>query len=109
MSNATITTIKLKKKDKIKILTGKDRGKTGEIERIYAKQNKVLVPGLNLYKKHIQKSEQTPQGGVVEVPRPLNVSNIVFICPKCSKPAKIGFKVEKNKKIRICRKCNSKV
>lgn len=109
MSKVKIATIKLKRKDKVKILIGKDRGKTGEIERVYAKQNKVLIPGLNLYKKHIQKSEQTPQGGVVEVPRLLNISNIIFMCPKCNKPSKIGYKVEKNKKTRICKKCNSKV
>lgn len=101
--------MKLKKKDKIKIIVGKDRGKTGEIDRVYDKQNKVLVPGLNLYKKHIKKSEQAPQGGVVELPRPLPVSNITFVCPKCNKSAKIGYKIEKGKKTRFCKKCRSSI
>jgi len=101
--------MKLKKKDKVKIISGKEKGKTGEIERVYLKQNKVLITGINLYKKHVQKNEQMPKGGVVELPRPLAVSKVIFICPKCNKNSKLGYKIEKDKKFRICRKCKSKV
>jgi large subunit ribosomal protein L24 len=101
--------MKLKKKDKVKIVVGKDRGKTGEIDRVYSKQGKILIPGLNLYKKHVKKSDQAPQGGVVEVPRAIGASNVIFICPKCGKAAKLGYQVVKGKKSRICKKCKSKV
>lgn len=101
--------MKFKKGDKVKIIVGKDSGREGKIEKVYSKQNKVLIPAVNIYKKHIKKNEQMPKGGVVELPRPIEVSNIVFVCPKCGKTAKLGFKVEKNKKFRICRKCKSKV
>lgn len=101
--------MKFKKGDKVKIVVGKDRGREGKIERVYNKQNKVLIAEANIYKRHIKKSEQMPQGGVVELPRPLGVSKIMFVCPKCSKLARLGYKVEKNKKFRICKKCKSKI
>ena len=101
--------MKLKKGDKIAVLAGKDKGRHGTIEKIYSKQNKALVAGINIYKKHIKKSERMPQGGVVELPRAINVSKIAFVCTKCKKNTRIGYKIEGTKKFRICRKCNSRV
>jgi len=99
--------MKIIKADKVKIIYGKDKGREGKVDRVYKKQNKVLIEGINIYKKHIKKSEQTPQGGVVEVPRPLDASKVAVICPKCSKPTRISIKREKGKKLRICKKCKS--
>jgi large subunit ribosomal protein L24 len=99
--------MKIKKNDKIKVLTGKDKGKEGVVERVYSKQNAVLVTGVNLYKKHVRKSEQMPQGGIVEIPRPLNVAKVGVICATCKKAVKVGYKTEKGKKIRVCRKCGT--
>jgi len=99
--------MKIIKADKVKIIYGKDKGREGKVDRVYKKQNKVLIEGINIYKKHIKKSEQTPQGGVVEVPRPLDASKVAVICPKCSKPTRIAIKREKGKKLRICKKCKS--
>lgn len=99
--------MKILKADKVKIIYGKDKGREGKIDRVYKKQNKVLIEGINIYKKHIKKSEQTPQGGVVEVPRPLDASKVAVICPKCSKPTRIAIKREKGKKFRVCKKCKS--
>ncbi len=101
--------MKIHKGDKIKVITGKDKGRDGVIDRVYLKSNKVLIQKVNMYKKHIKKSEKMPQGGVVEVPRAIDISKIMLICPKCGKLTRIGYKVEKNKKIRICRKCESKI
>lgn len=101
--------MKLKKGDKVKITAGKDKGREGIIERIYKKQNKVLILNINLYKKHIKKSEKMPQGGVVELPRPINASKIALICQKCGQTTRIGYKLETDKKLRICRKCNEKI
>jgi large subunit ribosomal protein L24 len=63
--------MKIKKGDKVKVIYGKDKGKEGVVEKVYQKANKVLIPGINLYKKHIKKNEKMPQGGIIEVPRPL--------------------------------------
>lgn len=99
--------MKIKKGDKIKVMAGKDKGREGKIERVYKKQNKVLIEGINIYKKHVKKSEQSPKGGIVEIPRALDLSKVVLICPKCSKPTRIGIKREKGKKLRVCKKCKS--
>ncbi|MBI2049725.1 50S ribosomal protein L24 [Candidatus Roizmanbacteria bacterium] len=100
--------MKIKKGDKIKVMTGKDKGREGKVERVYSKQNKILVSGVNLYKRHIKKSDQAPQGGVVEVPRPLDIAKIALICPKCGKVTRVSYINEKGKKLRICKKCKSK-
>lgn len=100
--------MKIKKGDKVKITAGKDRGREGKVEGVYPKQNKVLVSGVNIYKRHIKKSNQAPQGGVVEVSRPLDVAKVALICPKCSKVTRVGHLGEKGKKLRVCKKCKSK-
>ncbi len=100
--------MKIKKGDKVQIMTGKDKGREAIVDRVYKKSRKVLLPKLNIYKKHIKKSEKMPQGGVVEVPRPIDVSKIMLICPKCGKPTRIAYSMEKSKKIRVCKRCKSK-
>lgn len=98
--------MKLKKGDKVKIIAGKDRGKQGTIEKLFPKKRKVLVPGLNIYKKHLKKRKEGQAGGIVDVVRPLPISNIALICPKCSKTTKVGYRINKTgEKTRICRKC----
>jgi len=101
--------MKIKKGDKIKVIAGKDKGREGVVEKVYTKAETVFVPGVNLYKKHIKKNEKMPQGGVVEVPRAMSVSKVMVICPKCKKMTRIGYKAEKNKKFRICKKCESAI
>ena len=99
--------MKIKKNDKVTIQTGKDRGKQGLVEKVYPKQNTILVTGVNLYKKHVRKSEEMPKGGIVEVPRPLDISKVGLVCPKCKKTVRVGYQVDGGKKQRICRKCKS--
>lgn len=101
--------MKIKKGDKIRVITGKDKGREGVIERVYRKSKKVLVQGINLFKRHLKKSEQAPQGGIVNIPRPILISKVMLVCPKCGKTTRVGFKLEKNKKFRICKKCQSKI
>lgn len=97
--------MKLRKGDTVQIMAGKDKGRKGKIERVYTKQNKILIAGLNIYKKHIKKNEQMPQGGVVELPRPLNVSKVMLICPVCKKLTRVGVSFDHGKKRRVCKKC----
>ncbi len=101
--------MKLKNGDKIRVLYGKDKGREGVISRIYSNQEKILIDGINIYKKHIKKTETTPQGGVVELPRPLAVSKVAIICGKCKKLTRIGYKSENGRKFRICKKCGNKL
>ena len=101
--------MKLKKGDKVKITAGKDKGKDGVIEKAYSKMNKVLINNVNIYKKHIKKNEQMPQGGVVDLARPLDISKVAFHCPKCGKESKLGYLLEKGKKFRVCKNCQSKI
>ncbi len=71
-----IDPMKIKTGDVVQIITGKDKNKTGKVLRVYPKQSRVLVENINMYKKHIKKNEQMPQGGIIEVSRPIHVSNI---------------------------------
>lgn len=101
--------MKIKKGDKIQITIGKDKGRGGVVEKVYKNSKKVLVTGMNLYKRHVKKNEKMPQGGIIEIPRPIDVSKLNLVCPKCGKITRVGFKIEKNKKYRVCKKCDSKI
>ncbi|MEI6532254.1 MAG: 50S ribosomal protein L24 [Candidatus Roizmanbacteria bacterium] len=95
--------MKLKKGDKVTIITGKDKGRDGVIDRVYKKSRKVLIQGINIYKKHVKKSEQMPQGGVVELPRPIlackvKLSNAVEKAEENVKIDKTEKKSEKKSK-----------
>jgi large subunit ribosomal protein L24 len=101
--------MKIKKGDTVKIVIGKDNGKEGKVERVYSGRNKLLIENLNLFKKAIKKTEQTPNGGIVDVPRPLNVSNVMLVCPHCKKQTRVGYAVKEGKKVRVCKKCNKNI
>lgn len=101
--------MKIKKGDTVLILSGKDRGKTGKVEKVLPKKKKVIVDGINIIKKHVRPRKQKQKGEIVEVPAPFDVSNAKLICPKCNKPARVGYKMVDDKKIRICKKCREKI
>lgn len=100
--------MKIKKGDKVKILLGKDRGKEGKVEFVLAKKNKVFVGGVNLYKRHVKKHGDV-QGGIIDIPKPLDVSNVVLICSNCNKMTRVGYKMVANEKVRVCRKCGKEI
>ncbi|MDO8559146.1 MAG: 50S ribosomal protein L24 [bacterium] len=101
--------MKIHKGDQVLITSGKDRGKTGKVLSALPGESKLLLEGLNLMKKHAKPKKQGEKGQMVEVPAPLSVSNVKLICPKCGKPARIGYKIIEKKKYRICKKCNSEI
>lgn len=102
--------MKILKNDKVFITTGKDRGKTGEVTRVLLKTGQVVVTGINIVKKAVKPSKKTPQGGIVELTKPLNVSNVAVICPKCGKAARLSYVIAKDgKKARVCKKCQAVV
>ncbi len=100
--------MKVKKGDKVKILLGKDRGKTGKVEYVLAKDNRVFVGGANLYKRHVKKMQNT-EGGIIDIPKSLDISNVGLICPDCQKVTRAGFKIAVNEKLRICKKCKKEI
>jgi large subunit ribosomal protein L24 len=99
--------MKIKKGDKVKIIYGKDKGRNGVVERVYKKQNTVIIPGINVYKRHIKKNEKMPKGGIVDIPRAIDISKVMLICPKCKKITRVGFNIEGKRKLRICKRCTS--
>ena len=100
--------LKFKIGDTVKVRSGKDKGREGKIEKIYPKLGSVLIPGINLYKKHI-KGATGRKGGIYDVPRPLSFSKIAVVCPKCKKETRVGFRVLPKEKTRICRKCGKEM
>jgi len=102
--------MKFKKGDTVIVTAGKDRGKKGKVEKVLLKEKRVLVAGVNIYKRHMKKRDEKNPGGIVETERPLPVANIAIICPSCKRQTRIGTNVEKNgKKERMCRKCEAKL
>lgn len=95
--------MKIKKGDTVRVTVGKDAGREGKVVRTFAKAHKIVIENVNMYKKHVKKNEQMPQGGVVDLPRALPVSNVALVCPKTKKTTRVGFKIEKNKKVRFAK------
>ncbi len=101
--------MKIHKDDIIKILKGKDRGKTGKVIKVNLKSRKLIVDGLNLYKKHKRPKKQGEKGEVVQISRPIDVSNLMFVCPSCKQPTRVGYRFEEDIKFRYCKKCQSRI
>jgi large subunit ribosomal protein L24 len=102
MAGKKVTT-KLKKNDTVKILTGKDVGKTGKILRIDAQKGRVYIQGLNMVKKAVRQKSQQEKGGIIEIEAPVDISNVAAVT-KNGEVTRIGYKFEKGKKIRIAKK-----
>lgn len=100
--------IKLKKGDTVKVTAGKDKGREGKIELVLPQRSAVIIPEVNLYKKHI-KGQQGQKGGIYDVPRALNMAKVALICPHCKKVTRVGFKIVKNEKLRVCKKCDKTI
>ena len=99
----------IKKKDTVLVKTGKDKGKQGEVLKIFREKNRVLVSKLNIIKRHTRPT-QTDPGGVVEKESSIHISNLQLVCSKCAQPTKIKFdRLEDGQKVRICKKCGEMI
>ncbi|WP_332649165.1 50S ribosomal protein L24 [Lysinibacillus sp. 54212] len=94
----------VKKGDKVKVITGKDKGKEGVILAAFPKQDRVLVEGVNIVKKHVKPNQLNPQGGIVSKEAAIHVSNVMLIDPKSGEPTRVGYKIENGKKVRVAKK-----
>lgn len=99
--------MRIKKGDIVKIITGKDGGKTGKILRMIPTTGKVLVEGLNVFKKHSRPKRQGEKGEMVMVARPVDMSNVMPVCPSCGKATRLSFGVRGSAKSRVCKKCSA--
>lgn len=101
--------MKIKKGDKVAILSGKNRGKTGEVSRVFPKNGKVLLPGLNLVKRHLKARGNRP-GGIIEMPKPIWAAKVMLVCPRCSLKTRAGYRLDAaGAKSRICKKCQAEI
>lgn len=100
--------LKFKKGDTVKVLLGKDKGREGKIETVLPKKGKVVVEGINIYKKHV-KGQQGQKGGIYEIPRSMPFGKIMLVCPKCKKTARVGFRLAGKEKTRFCKKCDKSI
>ena len=101
--------MKLKKGDKVKVTVGKDQGKEGSIDMVWQKEGKVTVGGVNIYKRHTKPKAQGQKGGIMDFVRPLLISNVALMCPKCKQVTRVGYKITAKEKVRICRKCEQEI
>ena len=99
---------KFRKKDLVKIVSGKDKGREGEIEVVMIAEQSVIVPGVNIAKRHV-KGKPGQKGGIYEIPKPMPLSKILLICPKCKKTTRVGFKFVGDEKVRVCKKCDREI
>jgi large subunit ribosomal protein L24 len=101
--------MKIKTNDKVKILTGKDSGKSGKVIKSIPKEGKVVVEGLNVVKKHV-KPANGQKGQTISVAMPIDISNTILICPSCGKESRVGYKIlENGDKQRVCKKCKQPI
>ena len=100
-----IKKFKIHKDDTVQVLAGKDKGKQGKVVRVVSKKDAVSVSGVNMVKKAMKRRSQQDAGGIAEIEAPIHISNVGIVCKKCNRPVKIGYKLDGDKKIRVCRKC----
>jgi large subunit ribosomal protein L24 len=95
---------KIKKGDRVVLLAGKDKGRQGNVTRVFTAENRVLVEGVNMVQRHTRPSQTNPQGGIVNKEAPVHVSNVAHVDPKSGKPTRVGFRMDGDKKVRFAKK-----
>jgi len=98
--------MKIRKNDTVLVIAGKDRGKKGKVRFAYPKKGRVMVEGVNFIKRHARATRGARQAGIIEREMPIDVSNVMLLCSRCNRPARIGYRfLEDGRKVRICRSC----
>ena len=100
----------VKKNDMVKVVAGKERGKTGKVLRVFPDKGRVVVENLNVVKRHTRPSQLNPEGGIVEKEAPISISNVMVVCGSCNEATRTGVRtLEDGSKSRFCKKCNASV
>jgi large subunit ribosomal protein L24 len=100
--------MKIKLGDEVLVLQGRDKGKKAKVEKIFAKRDQVVVSGVNIVKRHVKRQGNKP-GGIVDLVKPLPISRVGLVCPKCNLATRVGFALKTGKKERICKKCKQAI
>ena len=99
------------KNDSVMVMSGNSAGKSGRVLKVFLDNNRVIIEGVNIIKRHSRPSQKNPQGGILQKEAPIHISNIMIVCPKCSKPTRVGrthvkdSQTGRKQTMRICRKC----
>ena len=101
--------LKVKKGDTVKVLSGNDKGKTGEVLEVIPKTQKIIVKGINIKKKHMKPRRQGEEGGIISMEFQIHMSKVNVVCPKCGKAVRVGFKIDKDNKVRVCKSCGATI
>ncbi len=101
--------MRIKKGDNVSVLSGNDKGKTGEVLEVMPKTDKIVVKGVNIRKKHVKPRKAGEEGGIISVECAIPSSKVNVVCPKCGKVTKVGYTMEKDEKVRVCKKCGAKL
>ena len=104
-----MNSMNIKKGDTVRVLSGKDKGKEGQVVRSLPSKQRVVVEKVNMVKKAMRPTQQNPQGGISSVEAPIHVSNVAIVCPECKQATRIAIKREDGKKIRYCKKCGKAI
>ena len=96
---------KIRKGDRVRVLTGKDVGTEGEVTRVIPERNRVIVDGVNVAKKHQKPTRATQQGGIIDKDMPIHISNVAVVCGSCHEPTRVGYRLAGSDKLRVCKKC----
>ena len=101
--------MRIKKGDNVQVLSGNDKGRTGEVLEVIPKEDKVIVKGVNVRKKHVKARKQGDESGILSIECAIPSSKVNVVCPKCGKATKVGYSIEKEEKVRVCKKCGAKL
>ncbi|WP_042432887.1 50S ribosomal protein L24 [Senegalimassilia anaerobia] len=105
-----MNSMNIKKGDTVRVLSGKDKGKEGQVVCSLPSKQRVVVEKVNMVKKAMRPTQQNPQGGIMSVEAPIHVSNVMVICPECKQPTRVSHRVnEAGKKVRVCKKCGKDI
>lgn len=101
--------MRIKKGDTVKIIAGKDKGKTGKVLAVLSEAGRVTVEGVNVFTKRMRPKRQNQKGETVQLPRPLTISNAMLVCPNCKKATRVGMRIDGASKVRYCKKCEATI
>jgi len=99
----------IRKGDRVRVISGKDRGKEGKVLRAFPEKQRVVVENVHMIKKHTRPSQKNRQGGIIEMEGTIHVSNVMLVCPNCGEPTRIGRRREDNVRVRTCKKCGKDI
>lgn len=99
----------VRKGDKVRVITGKDKGKESRVLRVFPEKQRLVVEHVNMIKKHQRPTNKQPQGGILEVEGTIHVSNVMLLCPSCSEPTRVGRRREDGSRVRVCKKCGNDI